>query len=211
MPQGGCQDVQTWDSYATLRLPALGRWGRIRLYFDYLDHEVFSSRHDARAVGFKMMYAQAQRGFAIPFYLRVRRVAVVHLIRWNHLNVLLSEEARKIRKYYHAPQGTDVARVQIYVEPETLEYRLAQRDDTIRQAQRSFQELGVPYHEISYEDLVDDESRINEALDFLAVETNQTLHSPLTKLNSANHRQLIANYDEVAAALSGTRFVGLLS
>jgi hypothetical protein len=211
MPDGGCQNVSTWDSYSTLKLPDLGRWGRLQLYFQYLDGQVFALQHGAPVVGFKMMYGQAIRGFAIPLYLKIRQVSVLHLIRWNHLDVLLSEEGRKIRKYYHASRDSEVAPIQIYIEPETLEYRLEQRDDFIRQACRSFQQLGVPYCELVYEDLLRDDLRIRAVLDFLAVESHtEALCSPLRKLNSTNHRELIANYEDVVAALRHTRFADLL-
>ena len=211
MPDGGCQDVSTWDSYATLKLPSRGRWGRLRLYFEYLDQHVYARQPGVSVVGFKLMHAQAQRGIAIPLYLKIRQVSVIHLIRWNHLDVLLSEEARKIRKYYHATAGSDVAPVRIQVEPETLEYRLQQRDDSIRQACAAFRRLGVPYREIVYEDLLQDKSRFSEILEFLSVEPDQQPpSSPLQKLNSTDHRQLIDNYAEVASALQGTRFAELL-
>ena len=211
MPDGGCHDVTTWDSYSTLRLPELGRWGRLRLYFEFLDQEIYSSRHNAAAVGFKMMYRQAQRGFGIPAYLKIRNVCVVHLIRFNHLDVLLSEEAVRARKYHHAAPGTEVVPVRITLEPRTLAYRLEQREQMIRQARESYSGLGLPYLEVAYEDLRKDVSVILQCLQFLGVEADlEKLSCSTRKLNPDSHRDAIVNYDEVERALRDTRFADLL-
>jgi hypothetical protein len=211
MPHGGCHDVPTWDSYATPKLPNLGRWGRLRLYFEYLDQEVYSPRHGAPVVGFKMMYSQAVRGFGIPAYLKIRAVSILHLIRANHLDVLLSEEAVRLRKYHHAAPGAEVEPARVTLEPHTLEYRLEQCDRMIRSARRAFSRLGVPCLEIAYEDLLADDAPMRECLGFLDVEPGPgELTSSFQKLSPASHREMIANYDDVRRALRNTRFSQLL-
>lgn len=209
MPHGGAQHVPTWDSYATLKLPGLGRRERFQLYFRYLDDEIFSPRHGAAAIGFKMMYFQLVRGFGIPAYLRHREVAVLHLVRLNHLDVILSEEARKVRKFYHAPAGADVPPVRIELEPETLAYRLAQRDQEIEEARTACRHL---FHtrEVIYEDLVAGRQSLASILSFLGVDPDAPLRSEFQKLSPRDHRESISNYDAVAAALRDTPYARLL-
>ena len=92
LPHGGRQDVDSWDSYSTLRLPGLGRRQRLRLYFEYLDQQIYSARDGVSTIGFKLMYSHATRGFGIPAYLKLANVSIIHLVRENHLDVLISEE-----------------------------------------------------------------------------------------------------------------------
>ncbi len=210
MPDGGCRDAATWDSYATLRLPQLNRWGRFHLYFEYLDTQIFAPRPQVDAVGFKLMYYQADRGFGIPAYLRQRQVSVIHLIRLNHLDVILSEEAVRVRKYHHAAPGAEVAAVKVRIEPQTLVYRLEERDGMIQSAREECRQLGTPCLELIYEDLLADVSRLDECFQFLGIEATDSLTSSYQKLNPKSHREILANYEEVAEALAPTRFAQLL-
>lgn len=209
MPHGGAQQAPTWDSYATLRLPTLGRHQRLALYFRYLDEQIYTARHGAAAVGFKMMYFQMARGFGIPAYLRLRSVDVVHLIRLNHLDVILSEEARKVRKFYHAPAGADVPPVRLALEPETLVYRLEQREGEIEAARRQCRAL-FSTREVIYEDLVEGRQPLHETLSWLGVDGGAELHSDFQKLSPREHARTLTNFEAVAAALRGTRFAQLL-
>jgi hypothetical protein len=63
------------------------------------------------------------------------------------------------------------------------------------------------YIRVIYEDLVKHRAReIGRVLEFLGIENDRELESPLVKLNPTDLRQAIANYDEVARALKGTAF-----
>jgi LPS sulfotransferase NodH len=69
----------------------------------------------------------------------------------------------------------------------------------------------VPCLEVSYEDLVADPGSVRSILEFLSVENPDVpLTSNMQKLNPKNHRELIANYDEVARVLEPTQFRDLL-
>lgn len=211
MPHGGRQDAPTWDSFSTLRLPGLGPRKRLQLYFEYLDREIYSNRHGAPAVGFKLMYSHAERGFGIPAYLKLARVSLVHLVRENHLDVLLSEETLRARKYHHAAPGAEVPVVQVELEAATLAHRLARFEAAIDAGRADFKTLGTPWLEVTYEELLEDPAKINRILEFLGVERcAESLTSQFKKLNPTDHRQTIANYDEVRKALRTTRFAGLL-
>lgn len=212
-PDGGSRQAVTWDSYSVNRIGSLGWRARMQLFFRYLDDEVYGRGGDAPWVGFRLMYYQLQRGFGLPAYLKVRGVSILHLIRHNHLDVILSHEAIKNRKYYHASQQADVAPLQIQLEASTLLQRLQERDSEIREQRRFYASLGLPCHEISYEALcADRDAHLREAFDFLGLPPgDEVLHSPLKKLNPRNRRELIANYDEIEDVLSGSPFASLLS
>ena len=207
----GNEEILTWQSYRGLHPPGPGRLALLQLYFRYLDEEIFTDRGDATTVGIKLMYNQAVSAFAILAYLKVRRVSVVHLIRRNHLDAVLSEEGRNLRSVAHAQVGVDVASVKIDLDTHSLLNRLEERELAVREAQAEFSRLSIPYCEVVYEDLLEDNSRVNNVLRFLKLEpVTAGLTSNLQKLNRADHRELLANYEQVRARLAGTKYADLL-
>ena len=73
--------------------------------------------------------------------------------------------------------------------------------------------LRLPYTEAFYEELtgVRQDEKLARLLAFLGVEpTVAELSSELVRMNPADHRKLIANYDEVRHALVGSRFEWML-
>lgn len=208
---GGNPNIRTWDSFATTRLPELGRTGRLKLYFEYLDRHVFSAAHGSRAVGFKLMYEQAMRGFGIPAYLKARNVSIVHLIRHNHLDLILSEEGRLARKMFHAPVGAEIPKIQIELEAHTLLFRIRERAGVVEQARADWSRFGLPCLELSYEEMLKDPSLIRQVLEFLNLPGDGIeLSSPLQKLNPTSHRDLLSNFEEIEQTLRGTEFDWML-
>ena len=68
----------------------------------------------------------------------------------------------------------------------------------------------MPYHEVVYEDLVENEQPgFDELFRFLEVEP-QRVSSSLQKVNPTAHEELIENYGEVRETLEGTEFAPLL-
>ena len=206
----GSQDIVTWNSYTASLPRAHGRIERFRMYFKYFDQYIYRQRPGRKAIGFKLSYTQAVRGFAILAYLKAHRVSVIHLLRRNHLDRILSEDAIHARAQLHARVGVTVAPVQIHLEPESLLRRIEDRDQQNRSAREFYSKLGVPCFELFYEDLLKDQSAMVGVLRFLGVDPTQPLHSPLQKLNPTDHRQIIANFDEVRDVLEGTPFAHLL-
>ena len=208
---GGDKSIRTWNSYGALH-PGHGRWHRTKLYFRYLDEEVHCARDDGRAAaGYKLMYNQAASAFAIPLYLMCRNVRVVHLIRRNHLDAVLSAEAVKLRRRAHSVSGVAVEAVRVDLEAHSLVGRLAARGAEVEVVRREFSGLGVPYCELFYEDLLADRAEISEVLEFLGVDADATaLSSQFSRLNTTSHRELLKNYDDIACVLAGTRFEDLL-
>jgi LPS sulfotransferase NodH len=206
---GRNRDVLYWKSYTALH-PARTRMEKLRLYFQYLDSEVFRPRPGNAAVGFKLMYNQAATELGLLAYLCVRGVSVVHLIRRNHLDAILSEETSLLRGVAHAESGARLDELQIELDPLTLLKRLEQRESEIQSASRFLVAEQIPHHEVHYEDLVDDPEALEPIQNFLEVPESESLTSGLTKLNPTSHRRLISNYDEVREVLTGTRFADLL-
>jgi hypothetical protein len=72
--------------------------------FPYLDH-LYEPRRGLRAIGFKLMYDQVLRYPEILLYLRARKVRVIHLVRTNLLDIVLSREALALRRHPHGWSG----------------------------------------------------------------------------------------------------------
>jgi len=206
---GRNRDILYWNSYVALH-PARGRMERLRRYFQYLDEEVFRKRPGKQAVGFKLMYNQAASELGALAYLCVRNVPVIHLIRRNYLDAILSEEAALVRGVAHAETGAEVDDLRIELDTLTLQTRLEQRESEIQQTSDFLAAENVPCREVHYEDLLAGPSALEPIQGFLGVGEREELTSNLTKLNPTSHRQLIRNYDAVQEALTGTRFAGLL-
>jgi LPS sulfotransferase NodH len=173
--------------------------------------EAFQERPDVDAVGFKLMYSQLTR-ISRPLMpmLWLKRVRIIHLIRRNALDVVLSKEAGAARGgRLHAREGNQVEHVRLNLDTETLLRRMTLHERAIAGARVRFKRVGLPYTEVVYEDLAADETGFAQLFDFLGVEPS-TVSSSLQKLNPTSHEELIENYGEVRDALADTEFAGLL-
>ena len=69
-------------------------------------------------VGFKLMYTQLASHPEIWTYIVGRRIRVVHLVRHNHLDVIISREMRKVTKMTHRVAGSSETKTsQIELDP----------------------------------------------------------------------------------------------
>jgi LPS sulfotransferase NodH len=202
------QDLLYWQTYA--RDKGGGRLARPYWLWHYLG-EAFRERPGIDAVGFKLMYSQLTR-ISKPLMpaLWLKRVRIIHLIRRNVLDVVLSKEAGAARGgKLHARDGNHVERVRLRLDTEKLIRRMTLHERAIAGARVRFKRVGLPYREVVYEDLAADESRFAPLFEFLGVEP-APVSSSLQKLNPSAHEELIENYGEVRDALAGTQYEPLL-
>lgn len=205
---GRNRDILCWKSYAALHRPG-SRLEKLRLYFQYLDREVYSQ--NTWVAGFKLMYNQAATELAVLAYLSLHNVSILHLIRRNFLDAVLSEETLAARGVFHAEVGARLRQLRVELDTCTLLDRLEEREAEVHNATRFFAAAGLPYHEVFYEDLLTDlHQAIRPVLRFLHVREDAHLTSSLAKINPTDHRQLLSNYEQVRTTLAGTRFAGLL-
>ena len=200
------QDLPYWQTYARgKRRLAKPYW-----LWTYLG-EAYRERPGIEAVGFKLMYSQLTR-ISRPLMpaLWLKRVRIIHLIRRNALDVVLSREAGAAREgRLHARDGEDVEAVRLNLDTDSLLRRMTLHERAIAGARVRFKRVGLPYTEVVYEDLASDESGFAALFEFLGVEP-APVSSSLQKLNPTAHEELIENYSEVRDALADTEFAGLL-
>ena len=140
----------------------------------------------------------------------LKRVRIIHLIRRNALDVVLSKEAGAAREgRLHARDGEDVEEVRLNLDTDTLLRRMTLHGRAVAGARVRFKRVGLPYTEVVYEDLADDDSGFAWLFEFLEVEP-APVSSSLQKLNPTSHEELIENYGEVRDALAETEFASLL-
>ena len=205
---GQDKDLPYWQTYA--RGKAGGRATRPYWLWRYLG-EAFHERPDVDAIGFKLMYSQLT-SISKPLMpsLWLKRIRIIHLIRRNALDVVLSKEAGAARGgKLHAREGEEVERVRIRLQTDDLLRRMTLHERAIEGARVRFKRVGLPYTEVVYEDLAEDESGFAELFEFLGVEP-APVSSSLQKVNPTVHEELIENYSEVRQALDGTKFAGQL-
>ena len=202
----GAQDLQYWQTYSQ---------GKHRLAKPYwLWHylgEAYRERPGIDAIGFKLMYSQLTR-ISRPLMpaLWLKRVRIIHLIRRNALDVVLSKEAGAARQgKLHARDGDEVERVRLNLDTQSLLRGMTLHERAIAGARVRFKKVGLRYTEVIYEDLAADEKGFSELFEFLGVEP-APVTSSLQKLNPTSHEELIENYGEVREALEGTEFAAQL-
>jgi len=198
------KDLPYWQTFA--RDKSGGRATRPYWLWRYLG-EAFRERPDVDAIGFKLMYSQLTR-ISKPLMpsLWLKRVRIIHLIRRNGLDVVLSKEAGAARGgKLHARAGDDVERVRIRLQTNDLLRRMTLHERAIEGARVRFKRVGLPYREVVYEDLAEEEGGFASLFEFLDVEP-APVSSSLQKVNPTVHEELIENYGEVRDALEGTKF-----
>ena len=203
------QDLPYWQTFIAEKGRA-GRLGRAYWLWRYLG-QAYAERPGIEAAGFKLMYSQLTR-ISRPLVpaLRLKRVRLIHLMRRNALDVVLSKEAGEARRgVLHARSGQTVEAVRVRLRTEDLVERMNMHHREIVAARRSFRSIGLPYQEAVYEDLVRDETGYASLFRFLDVEP-QPVSSSLQKVNPTAHEELIENYGEVRDALEGTKFAAQL-
>jgi LPS sulfotransferase NodH len=167
----------------------------------------YKPRSDAnpeKVVGFQLMYDQLRDYDALQGWLARHEVTIIHLVRENALKLLVSRTVAKQTGQFHFARTAQ--RPQIPLDPQKTLVEL-QKIVAKRESMRQ-QFKGHPYLEITYEKFFAGDAHEQERiLHFLGLK-NAAMQAPgfLEKLNPDSVRQVIENYDEIAAALRDTPY-----
>ena len=163
-------------------------------------------------VGFKLMYKQLGAYPEILLYFLSKRVQVVHLVRRNHLDVMLSYAVKARLGHAHlmvGQQAPDDLRVEL--DTSTLVRKMAWLQKQQDWARSLLRMTGLSHMEVGYEDLVRDPSLFQRIGEFLNIDSLQQMpRSELARIRKGSHRDVIGNYDQVQSALANSQFAGLL-
>jgi LPS sulfotransferase NodH len=182
----------------------LAHWFRRKyLIYNCLDDYLRTLSDNAKAIGFKLSYNQAEKYPAIAAWIKEHDVRIIHLVRNNVLKTALSLATAKKRKLHHSTQKVEL--VKVHLQPRKLKRNLARRTRLIEKYRTMF--IGKPYLEIFYESFVANrDAETQKVLQFLGIDEFMPLESDLVKLNPDSLEDIIENYEEVVRALQGTTF-----
>ena len=164
-------------------------------------------------VGFKLMYKQLGLYPEILAYFIRHRTRVLHLVRRNHLDVMLSYAVKAKIGQAHLLVGQSAPdKLQVELDAKNLVRQFAWLQKQQNMARKLLLWSKLPHLEVTYEDVVRDQMYyFNLIGDFLTIEAkDQMPRSPLTKIRKGTHRDMISNYDQVKKVLADSKFASLL-
>ena len=187
----------------------LGHWlfrgGVTRRYLD----ELYATP-GYQAIGFKLMANQIRKFPAVLPYIENNGIRVVHVLRENPFDILLSRLALYARGYAHSASQAGEA-VTIHIPTGNLIEQLRTIRDEGMQWKNMF-EGRVPYMMVTYDRFVRDRDAVSpELLSFLGVDPHVELKSELVKLNTAPVSEMVQNFEDVSACLRATEFAWCIS
>jgi LPS sulfotransferase NodH len=180
---------------------------------------VYAPRDRLGAVGFRVRYGHLRANWGgLPvgaWFLpnaAARRVRVVHLVRRNSLDFLVSRAVATATGLRHARDGDEMAPPRIALDTDTLVEQLERCGAHERLVRRTLSLLRLPTLEIAYEDLVSDTTRAyRRVVEFLGAQPAD--HKPrwrMRKVVDTPRREVIENYESVKRALDDTKYASFL-
>jgi LPS sulfotransferase NodH len=165
------------------------------------------------SVGFKLMYSQVKSYPEILPFLMREKIDVVHLVRRNHIDVLISFALKRQIGRAHVLSAADRPedeRVELDTDSLVRNIRKLQFKQGL--GRRTLRLARLRHLEVAYEDLVDDPLQFKPLLDFLGIPfEGAQLESTILRTRIGSQREVLANYDEVRRALAGSRYTDLLA
>ncbi len=182
-------------------------------------NRLYARRENFQAIGFRARYGHLRvRWGALPTsvwllpYMAARRVRVVHLLRRNGLDFLVSRAAAIASGLRHAREDEDVPQPRVSLDTVNLVHQLQAQEAHERLVRRAIALFRLPVLEIGYEELVADTSLgYRRVIEFLGA--GSSTHEPQWRMRKVIDRpreEVIENYDGVRRALAGTKYASFL-
>ncbi|HEX2980944.1 MAG TPA: sulfotransferase domain-containing protein [Anaerolineaceae bacterium] len=202
------QRVENWDAgfayprfVETYKARSFWRPGAV---FEYLD----TIYQQPGTVGFKLMYNHIKRTPELLIYLLIHRIHVIHLVRKNTLNVLISRAViHQTQQAHRLASDPPIEGVQIELDPRTLIKKLRAKQRRQNRTRRFLRWSGLRLHEVAYEDLQSDPAVFQSMCDFLSIKTDGIMPaSKFQRMRRDRQSVVLKNYGEVRQALEQTDF-----
>lgn len=166
-------------------------------------------RGTAKVRCWKAMYEQLVRPFALRYVVQNEDIRVIHLRRHNLLKAHISALLMNKREELQATAPTDP--VWIHVNPARAIRAMRKMRARYEYFDRAFERH--PRLQVAYENLFDGKylhpDACSRICDFLEVGQFR-MESRIVKLNPESPRDMVKNYDQLAAAVRKTEFANLL-
>lgn len=209
VPTYGSADVPFFQTY----LWACGAGARVTRPYHVARYlrKVFAHRPGQEAAGFKLQYAQAWAQPGLWPYLAFRRARVVHLVRENALDAVVSYATAKARGQFHPRRGDDVASATVTLDPEEVVERLEERELRLARGRTTVARFRLPALEVVYEELARGRDHVlARILEFLGARADVSLDSAFVRVNTHPSIESVENAGELRERLAATRFEWML-
>ncbi len=184
---------------------------RPRITFEYLN-KLDNYLEEQEVIGFKLMYDQLWDYPEIIFKLISEKYQIIHLVRENYLDVVISGKIKDELGVAHTKVKIEPKKV--YLEPDWLIGNLNKRDFKRKVANAFLTMMPNQVLNITYDNLrVERNKTLKLIADFLNLDNTETniFNSELKKINSKSHQEMIENYAEIKSVLSGTKYFNFLN
>jgi LPS sulfotransferase NodH len=163
-------------------------------------------------VGFKLMYSQLRRYPELLPYFWLKRVRVVHLVRSNPLDLLISKAIkRKVQRAHRLSSEPALDGMQVELDPHTLVERLKIKQRKMARGRSLLRWSGLRQMELGYEDLRSGEQAFRTLCEFLSIPSGGEMpESKFQKVRRGSQGFVLKNYSEVRQTLEGTPFQAYL-
>jgi LPS sulfotransferase NodH len=176
--------------------------------FEFLHRFVFRGyRQEIRAVGFKLFPEQIRLSYMpslIEAFAADADLRFVHILRANHLRVLLSLKLARSTAHWASRGDGHPPDTRVTVEREELEAFSRQRSADEAMVRERFR--GSSLYEVEYTELVRDLPRVlNEIEDHLGI-ARVSIEPVLQKQTTGPLQERIINYERLRADMIGTEY-----
>jgi LPS sulfotransferase NodH len=173
--------------------------------FNYLNNlNNYPDRH--KAIGFKIMYNQIVSYPEVLLKLIGDKFKIIHLVRENHLDKILSQVKAKTTNIVHARSEVEIAPV--YLETKFLLNQIYFQENFVQFFNWLLKIIPNLLLCVTYESLYQNRDMVlQQIVNFLNLpDTNTKFSSSLQKINKGLYSKKIKNYQEVQKVLTGTKF-----
>ena len=162
-------------------------------------NETFDSE---KAVGFKLMYYELSNA-SLNQWLMSEPIKIIHMVRENVLRILLSHWVAKKRNVWHTESRLDP--VSIHVDPGEI---IPMLDELVKMQQHMDEKFPAPKAlRVTYEEFCRSPENLGRKVSsYLGVDAIPMVMPGFERTTPMATSEVIENYDEVAATLTGTRF-----
>jgi LPS sulfotransferase NodH len=178
-------------------------------YLDILNN--YKSETDFDIIGFKIMYNQIQENPEVMVKLLLDKYRIIHLIRQNYLDVIISRAAKKQHQIAHSNKVLAQTK-QVTLDTSCLIEDLKRCDRNNQLFCSLLKIMPLSVLEITYESMQEDYNQILcSVASFLNVSSDSiTFKSDLKRINQGKYADKIANYQQVWETLSGSTYIKFL-
>lgn len=160
-------------------------------------------------MGFKLMYGHLLARPEILPRMLFKRYNIIHLIRNNHLHVLLSEWTMNHAGIIHSQKKVNPPKM--YLNPETIIRNIKWKQRNTDAFRSLFKALPIESLEVTYESLCQETVKtVNRVVKFLSLPQAPSYESSFRKINRTSDKERILNYGEIEEALANTEFEEML-